>query len=155
MKAMSTFIDRNKHIQDHSAPKDNRNYIMDEIFDDSKGKSQEKLDKATKYLRNLSFDANDKNSLVQNMEKAELSYELFHRKMENEQQERAERLAKRTNKKIVIKKENLSILFLNFLGKIDPYERNIIEKIEHKEPIGFKDIKMDYSVYYNYKSVSW
>ncbi|CAI2363209.1 unnamed protein product [Moneuplotes crassus] len=143
MDDMDSFIDRNKHFQDYGDDCDNRGFIMDSIFDTSRDKSYEKLEKATKYLRNLSFDANEKNSLIQQIEDAEISYQLFHRKLDTEEQEKNSKLTRRRQKPVVVHPENFN--------KIDPYEKNIIDKIKHKKPIFLKDIKMDYSIYYNYK----
>ena len=37
------------------------------------------------------------------------------------------------------------------LDQLDPYDRHMLEKAERKEKITIKDIRMDPSVYYQYK----
>ncbi|CAI2362263.1 unnamed protein product [Moneuplotes crassus] len=145
MKAMRTFMERNKGNKDYGTVQDPRGYIMDSLFDISKDQSNEKLNKATKYLRNLSFDAHDKNNLLDQIEEAEISYDLFQRKLDKQESFKLAKQAKKAKycrKRIVVPQGNFN--------KIDPYERNILDKLQKKQHIILKDIKFTDDIYYNY-----
>ena len=89
---------------------------MDEIYETQKNKSMERLDKATKHLRHVSHDANDKVSYLKKLDHAENNYDLFHKSMHDEQMEREMREKKRKQSRVKVKPQDLSKCFWKFMG---------------------------------------
>ena len=108
MEALSTFMERSKtHLKEES-PIAPRTYIMDELYESQRNESLKKLDKATKYLRNLSFDEKDENFLSDKIDEAQNNYNLFHKNIDDEEEEKKVREKKRNQQKITVNFENLS-----------------------------------------------